>query len=65
LVEKALNDLAKKLQGEEREARNKQRVIHDLAAVNGLVANLYVINEKAQWYGKMAIRQPRRGVSKV
>ena len=39
MVEKALNHLAKKLQGEEREAKNKQRVIHDLAAVNGLEAN--------------------------
>jgi hypothetical protein len=65
LVEKALNDLAKKLQGEEGEAKNKQRVIHDLAAVNGLEANPYVINEKAQWYGKMANVQTRSGVSKV
>lgn len=55
MVEKALNHLAKKLQGEEREAKNKQRVIHDLAA-NGLEANPYVINEKTQYYGKMAIR---------
>jgi hypothetical protein len=43
LVEKALNHLAKKLSGEEGEAKNKQRVIHDLAA-NGLEANPYVIN---------------------
>jgi hypothetical protein len=55
LVEKTLNHLAKKLSGEEGEAKNKQRLIHDLAA-NGLEANPYVINEKAQWYGKMAIR---------
>jgi hypothetical protein len=47
LVEKALNHLAKKLSGEEGEAKNKQRVIHDLAA-NGLEANPYVINEKTQ-----------------
>jgi hypothetical protein len=65
LVEKALNHLAKKLQGEEREAKNKQRVIHDLAAVNGLVANLYVINERLNGMGKWLWVQPRRGVSKV
>lgn len=54
MVEKALNHLAKKLSGEEGEAKDKQRVIHDLAA-NDLEANPYVINEKAQWYGKMAM----------
>jgi hypothetical protein len=50
-----INHLAKKLSGEEGEAKGKQRVIHDLAA-NGLEANPCVINEEAQWYGKMAIR---------
>jgi hypothetical protein len=35
---KTLNHLAKKLSGEEGEAKNKQRVIHDLAA-NGRDAN--------------------------
>jgi hypothetical protein len=54
LVEKALNHLAKKLSGEEgRSKEQAERVIHDLAA-NGPKANPYVINEKAQWYGKMA-----------
>jgi hypothetical protein len=47
LVEKTLNHLAKKLSGEEGEAKNKQRVIHD-AATNGLKANPHVINKKAQ-----------------
>jgi hypothetical protein len=54
LVEKPINHLAKKLSGEEGEAKKQaERVIHHLAA-NGLVANPYFINEKAQWYGKMA-----------
>jgi len=43
------------LSSEEGEAKDSQRAIHDLAA-NGLEANPCVINEKAQWYGKMAIR---------
>lgn len=55
MVEKAFNHLAKKLLGEEGEAKDKQRVIHDLSA-NGLEANPYVINEKAQWYGKRPMR---------
>jgi hypothetical protein len=50
-----LRHLTKKLLGEGGEATDKQRVIHDLAA-NGLEANPYVINEKTQYYGKMAIR---------
>ena len=50
MVEKALNHLAKKLSGEEGEAKDKQRVIHDPAAY-GLEDYPYVINEKAQWYG--------------
>jgi hypothetical protein len=51
---KTPNHLAKKLSGEGGEAKKQaERVIHNLAA-NGLVANPYVINEKAQWYGKMA-----------
>jgi hypothetical protein len=50
-----LHHLAKKLLGEGGEATDKQRVIHDLAA-NGLEANPYLINEKTQYYGKMAIR---------
>jgi hypothetical protein len=62
LVE-ALNHLAKKLSGEEGEAKDNQRVIHGLAA-NGLEANPYVINEKAQWYGKMAIRSDEEERSK-
>jgi hypothetical protein len=40
LVEKTLNHLANKLSGEEGEAKNKQRAIHDPAAVNGLEAIL-------------------------
>jgi hypothetical protein len=63
LVEKTLNHLAKKLSGEEGEAKNKQRVIHD-PATNGPKANPYVINEKAQWYGKMAIRSDEEERSK-
>jgi hypothetical protein len=39
LVEKALNDLSKKLWGEEGEAMARQRLIHD-AATSGLEANL-------------------------
>jgi hypothetical protein len=50
-----LHHLAKKLLGEGGAATDKQRVIHDLAA-NGLEANPYLINEKTQYYGKMAIR---------
>jgi hypothetical protein len=63
LIEKALNHLAKKLSGEEGGAKNKKRVIHDLAA-NGLEANPYVINEKTQWYGKMAIHSDEEERSK-
>lgn len=48
------------MSGEEGEGKAKQRVIHDLAA-NGLVANPYVINEKAQWYGKIAMRSDEEG----
>jgi hypothetical protein len=53
------------LSGEQGGAKDEQRVIHDLAG-NGPEANPYVINEKAQWYGKMAIRSDGgRGASKV
>jgi hypothetical protein len=65
LVEKALNHLAKKLQGEEGEAKDKQRVIHDLAAVNGIEANPYAINEKLKVMGKWLYVQTWSGVSKV
>lgn len=65
MVEKALNHLAKKLQGEEGEAKDKQRVIHDLAAVNGLEANPYVVNERLKGMGKWLYVQTRSGVSKV
>jgi hypothetical protein len=54
-----LNHLAKKLSGEEGEAKNKQSVIHGLAA-NGLEANPYFIDERAQWYRKMAIRSENK-----
>ena len=47
MVEKTHNHLAKKLSGEEGEAKNKQRVIHD-PATNGPEANPHVINEEAQ-----------------
>ena len=64
MVEKALNHLAKKLSGEEGEAKNKQRIIHDLAA-NGLESNPYFIDERAQWYRKMAIRSEIRGACRI